>query len=108
MDYFMLRDFFGKIGEKKPFPIDVYDAASWMSISALSEESVAKGGSACCDPRLYAREMDAPREGGCPYLSFRFLTIMEEAVPKSTASFAVRVLFLYDISLRGACERSGP
>ena len=50
MDYFMLRDFFGKIGEKKPFPIDVYDAASWMSISALSEESVAKGGAPVAIP----------------------------------------------------------
>lgn len=50
MDYFMLRDFFGKIGEKKTFPIDVYDAASWMSISALSEESVAKGGAPVAIP----------------------------------------------------------
>lgn len=50
MDYFMLRDFFGKIGEKKPFPIDVYDAASWMSISTLSEESVAKGGAPVAIP----------------------------------------------------------
>ena len=24
-------------------PIDVYDAVSWMSITALSEESIAKG-----------------------------------------------------------------
>ena len=25
-------------------PIDVYDAASWMAITALSEMSIAKGG----------------------------------------------------------------
>ena len=25
-------------------PMDVYDAAAWMSISALSEASIAKGG----------------------------------------------------------------
>ena len=25
-------------------PVDVYDAASWMAITALSEMSVAKGG----------------------------------------------------------------
>jgi hypothetical protein len=25
-------------------PIDVYDAAAWMSISALTEESIANGG----------------------------------------------------------------
>ena len=29
--------------DEKP-PIDVYDTAAWMVITALSEESVAKGG----------------------------------------------------------------
>ena len=32
------------VTERAPFPIDVYDAATWMSISALSEQSVAMGG----------------------------------------------------------------
>ncbi len=43
MDRLMLIDFAECVLQCKPFPIDVYDAASWMSISALSEESIAKG-----------------------------------------------------------------
>lgn len=27
-----------------PMPVDVYDAASWMAVTALSEISIAKGG----------------------------------------------------------------
>lgn len=44
MDYLMFKDFFAKIESGEPFALDVYDAASWMSVTALSEESVAKGG----------------------------------------------------------------
>ena len=44
MDYFMFDAFFRAIRENKPMPIDVYDAASWMAITALSEASI-KGGS---------------------------------------------------------------
>ena len=44
MDYFMFKEFFNCIEEKREFPIDVYDAASWMCITALSEQSVATGG----------------------------------------------------------------
>ena len=29
--------------EKKPMPIDVYDAVTWMSVTALSEQSIANG-----------------------------------------------------------------
>ena len=43
MDYIMLKNFFKYLKEKKPMPIDVYDAVSWMSITALSEESIANG-----------------------------------------------------------------
>ena len=32
------------LNETKSIPIDVYDMASWMSITALSEESIAMGG----------------------------------------------------------------
>ena len=44
MDYVMLKHFFKalKDGEKE-MPIDVYDAVSWMCITALSGESIAKG-----------------------------------------------------------------
>lgn len=44
MDIFVFRAFFNALSENKPMPIDVYDAASWMCITALSEESIAKGG----------------------------------------------------------------
>ncbi len=44
MDYLMFRDFFRRITEGRELPIDVYDAAAWMSVSALSEQSIALGG----------------------------------------------------------------
>ncbi len=43
MDYFMFDAFLKAIREKKPMPIDVYDAAAWMAITALSAESIAGG-----------------------------------------------------------------
>lgn len=43
MDYFMFCDFFDAVRNNKPMPIDVYDAAAWMSITALSEYSIANG-----------------------------------------------------------------
>lgn len=43
MDWLVFDAFFKALKEKKPMPIDVYDAASWMAISLLSEESIALG-----------------------------------------------------------------
>lgn len=43
MDYLVLRAFIESIQQKKPFPIDVYDTASWMCVTALSEQSIAMG-----------------------------------------------------------------
>lgn len=43
MDYLVLRAFIESIQQEKAFPIDVYDAASWMAITCLSEQSVAMG-----------------------------------------------------------------
>ena len=43
MDWLEFKTFFECLKENKPMPIDVYDAASWMVISVLSEESIAKG-----------------------------------------------------------------
>lgn len=45
MDELMINDFFRCLDEGLPMPIDVYDAASWMAVSALSEESIRRGGS---------------------------------------------------------------
>jgi hypothetical protein len=45
MDFIMLYDFYDAVRGGKEVPLDAYDAAAWSSISALSEMSVARGGS---------------------------------------------------------------
>ncbi len=44
MDYFTFKDFFDRLRAGLPMAIDVYDAASWMCISCLSEQSIKQGG----------------------------------------------------------------
>lgn len=44
MDWLEFKTFFAALKKGEPMPIDVYDAASWMAISVLSEESILKGG----------------------------------------------------------------
>jgi hypothetical protein len=43
MDYIMLKHFFRCLKENKPMEIDVYEAVTWMSVTALSEQSIAQG-----------------------------------------------------------------
>lgn len=43
MDYLVFSAFFEALRANTRPPIDVYDAAAWMSITALSEESLLKG-----------------------------------------------------------------
>ena len=43
MDYLEFKFFFDALRNSKPMPVDVYDAASWMVITALSEVSIANG-----------------------------------------------------------------
>ncbi len=43
MDYLVQRAFYEAVMAGTQTPIDVYDAASWMSITTLSEQSVAMG-----------------------------------------------------------------
>ena len=43
MDYIMLKHFFRCVKEKTPMEIDVYEAVTWMSVTALSEQSIANG-----------------------------------------------------------------
>jgi len=50
MDWLELRAFFDGLKSGRCVPVDVYDAASWMAISALSEESIAKGGAPVAIP----------------------------------------------------------
>ena len=44
MDYMMFKAFFKAAINGEPMPVDVYDAAAWMSVTALSEQSIAQGG----------------------------------------------------------------
>lgn len=44
MDYFVFSAFFDAVRNGTPMPIDVYDAAAWMCITPLSEQSIANGG----------------------------------------------------------------
>lgn len=44
MDFLMFRDFLDAAATGRKMPVDVYDAAGWMSVTALSEKSIAEGG----------------------------------------------------------------
>ena len=44
MDFFVDHAFIECIKRKQPFPLDVYDMATWYAITPLSEKSIAKGG----------------------------------------------------------------
>ena len=44
MDYLMFKEFFKAVLNGEEMPVDVYDAAAWMCITALSEQSIATGG----------------------------------------------------------------
>lgn len=44
IDYLIYRDFFDAVKDGTPMPIDVYDAAAWMSITPLSAKSIEMGG----------------------------------------------------------------
>lgn len=43
MDWLEFRVFFDCLKNEKSLPVDVYDAATWMAVTALSEESIQKG-----------------------------------------------------------------
>ncbi len=43
MDYLVLRAFLESVKYNRPTPIDVYDTATWMAITCLSEDSIAMG-----------------------------------------------------------------
>lgn len=50
MDGIMLRQFIDRAKSGEPFALDVYDAASWMAVTALSEQSIAMGGAPVAIP----------------------------------------------------------
>ena len=43
IDKMVVDAFFDAVKNKTPMPIDVYDMASWMAVSVLSEQSIASG-----------------------------------------------------------------
>jgi hypothetical protein len=44
MDYIMMYDFVDAMRNKRPAPMDCYDAAAWSAVTALSEMSITRGG----------------------------------------------------------------
>jgi hypothetical protein len=44
MDFFVIHGFIEAVKRRVPPPMDVYQAATWSAISALSEQSIAMGG----------------------------------------------------------------
>lgn len=50
MDWLVFCQFIEAVQQKTQVPIDVYDMASWMCISALAEESIAMGGQSVAIP----------------------------------------------------------
>lgn len=69
MDYLVLRAFVESVQNQTEPPIDVYDAASWLAITCLSEQSVAMGGAPVAIPDFtdgnwICREKEAPNAYG--------------------------------------------
>ena len=50
MDYFLLNAFVESAKQRITPPFDVYDAATWLAITPLSEQSIQKGGQAVAFP----------------------------------------------------------
>lgn len=50
MDFMMFKAFFKAVLNGDEMPVDVYDAAAWMCVSVLSEQSVALGGAPVAFP----------------------------------------------------------
>ncbi len=44
IDWLEFEVFFQCLRDDAPMPVDAYDAASWMAVTALSEMSIARGG----------------------------------------------------------------
>lgn len=67
MDFLVLSAFVDAVQKRIPTPIDVYDVAAWMSVTALSEQSAAMGGQVLPFPdftngKWIAREPEVPSE----------------------------------------------
>lgn len=70
MDWLVFRAFFESVKTGTPTPIDVYDMAAWMSISALSEQSISLGSQPVAIPDFTSgRWMTRPATDGGAYIS---------------------------------------
>ena len=73
MDYLTLRAFVEAVKNGTDTPIDVYDTASWMAVTCLSEASVAMGGAPVDFPdftggKWLIREAPVPSEYSLDYI----------------------------------------
>lgn len=64
MDYLVLRAFFESVKNGTRTPIDVYDTATWMAVTCLSEESVALGSMPVAFPDFTRGTWMRPRKRG--------------------------------------------
>lgn len=62
MDFLVLRAFVEALQQGGPMPIDVYDTAAWMAITALSEQSIAEGSVPVAVPDFTLGRWLSPRE----------------------------------------------
>ena len=60
MDYLVIDAFYEALDQGLPMPIDVYDAATWMAISALSARSIQMGGMTVPFPDFTGGRWQAP------------------------------------------------
>ena len=64
MDYLVMRAFIESVQNHTVPPIDVYDAAAWLSVTVLSEQSIALGSAPVAVPD-FTSGMWMHREPGC-------------------------------------------
>ena len=64
MDWLEFQTFFRCLREGASMPVDVYDAASWMAVTALSEMSVARGGAVVDVPDFTGGKWHTREEDG--------------------------------------------
>ena len=64
MDYLVMRSFIESVQNHTQPPIDVYDAAAWLSVTVLSEQSIAMGSAPVAVPD-FTSGMWMHREEGC-------------------------------------------
>lgn len=62
MDYLVFRAFVESVKNGTGVPIDIYDAAAWMAVTCLSEESIALGGAPGGHPGFHRRPLDPRRQ----------------------------------------------